>query len=252
MVDDSTFLISRQQRIAAWLVHLFTASGAVFGLLALWAVHQGRPVQAFWLMGATILIDSVDGAMARRARTKEAAPRIDGALLDNMVDYFTYVIVPAFFLLATDLLPVGWGPVGASILVLASAYQFTQAEAKTDDHFFKGFPSYWNLVVFYLFLLSPSVWLNLAVVLLLSLLVFVPIKYIYPSRLDYLSPNRWMRRGVLAFTLLWGATLVAILIIYPKSNPLFVGITLGYAVFYISLSLYRTFKPAQFPDDEDI
>ena len=83
VVGAGAFLISRQQRIAAWLVHLFTASGAVFGLLSLLAIHEGRFVQAFWLMSAGILIDSVDGVLARRAQTKVAAPRIDGALLDN-------------------------------------------------------------------------------------------------------------------------------------------------------------------------
>lgn len=248
MVEESTFFVSRQRRIAAWLVHLLTASGAVFGLLALWAIHEGRISQAFWLMSVTVIIDSVDGMMARRAKTKVAAPRIDGALLDNMVDYFTYVLVPAFFLLATNLLPDGWGPVGASILVLASAYQFTQSEAKTDDHFFKGFPSYWNIVVFYLFLLHMSVWANLAVILLFSLLVFVPIKYIYPSRLDYLSPHRWLRRTVFIGTLIWGVTTAAMLVIYPKTNPLFVFISVGYAIFYTVISLYRTFRPVEFPD----
>jgi len=251
MVDDSTFLVSRQQRIAAWLVHLFTASGAVFGLLALWAIHEGRIVQAFWMMAITIIIDSVDGAMARRAKTKVAAPKIDGALLDNMVDYFTYVMVPAFFLLATDLLPAGWGPLGASILVLASAYQFTQSEAKTDDHFFKGFPSYWNIVVFYLYLLPTSEWINLIVVILFSLLVFVPIKYIYPSRLEYLSPNRWLRRGVLAVTLIWGVATAATLVSLPNTNPIFVSVSLSYVVFYLVISLYRTIKPAEFPDSDE-
>ncbi|HMR66512.1 MAG TPA: CDP-alcohol phosphatidyltransferase family protein [Anaerolineae bacterium] len=251
MLDESTFFISRQKRIAAWLVHLFTASGAIFGLLSLWAIHEGQYIQAFWLMAVAVFIDSVDGALARRAQTKVAAPRVDGALLDNMVDYFTYVIVPGFFILATDLLPPGWGPIGASAIVLASAYQFTQSDAKTSDHYFKGFPSYWNIVVFYLFVWQTSAWINLVVVLVFALLVFVPIKCVYPSRLDYLSPNRWLRRGMLGATLMWAAATAAMLLMYPNIQPVFVYISVGYAVFYTLISLYRTFVPPKFTDMED-
>ena len=142
---------TQTQKMKAWLVHIFTASGAVLGLIALWAIHERHFIAAFWLMGVTIIIDSVDGFLARRTQAKLVAPQIDGALLDNIVDYFTYVLVPAFFLLVTKLLPSGWEFIAVSVLALASAYQFTQPEAKTDDHFFKGFPSYWNIVVFYLF-----------------------------------------------------------------------------------------------------
>jgi phosphatidylcholine synthase len=251
MLDESTFFISRQKRIAAWLVHLFTASGAIFGLLSLWAIHEGQYIQAFWLMAVAVFIDSVDGALARRAQTKVAAPRVDGALLDNMVDYFTYVIVPGFFILATDLLPAGWGPIGASAIVLASAYQFTQSDAKTSDHYFKGFPSYWNIVVFYLFVWQTSSWINLVVVLIFALLIFVPIKYVYPSRLEYLSPNCWLRRGMLGATLMWAAATAAMLLMYPNIQPVFVYISVGYAVFYTLISLYRTFVPAKFTDMED-
>jgi len=231
------------QKIKAWLVHVLTASGALFGLIALWAIHERYFIAAFWLMGITIIIDSVDGFLARRAQTKVVAPQIEGALLDNIVDYFTYVIVPAFFLLITELLPPGWEFVATAALVLASAYQFTQPEAKTDDHFFKGFPSYWNIVVFYLFFWQISPWTNLFIIFLLSLLVFVPIKYVYPSRLEYLSSNWWLRAGVFVATLLWGAATAGMLFEYPHSNPLYVAISMGYCVFYFLISLYRTFVP---------
>ena len=121
MLEESTFFISRQRRIAAWLVHLFTASGAVFGLFALWFIHLGGLLEAFWLMSAAVIVDSVDGILARRAQTKLAAPKVDGALLDNLIDFVTYVIVPAFFLLATDQLPNNWALLATSIMVLASA-----------------------------------------------------------------------------------------------------------------------------------
>jgi phosphatidylcholine synthase len=196
-------------------------------------------------MAVALIIDSVDGILARRAQTKVAVPRIDGALLDNMIDYVTYVIVPAFFLLVSELLPPGWNILGACVVVLASAYQFTQPHAKTYDHFFLGFPSYWNIVIFYLFFWQTAPWLNLLIIFVLALLVFVPIKYVYPSRLDYLTRNRWLRRGMLLATLLWGVATAALLWIYPETNWLMVAISLGYAVLYVLISLYRTFVPLE-------
>ena len=246
MVDESTFFISRQRRVAAWLVHLFTASGAIFGLLTLYAIHQREFLVAFWLMGGAIIVDSVDGILARRANTKEAAPKIDGALLDNLLDYVNYAMAPAFFFIVNDnLLPAKWRIIGASVIVLVSAYQFTQPEAKTKDHFFKGFPSYWNIVVFYLFFWQTSPQVNLIIVFILALLTFVPIKYVYPSRLDYLTRSQWLRRAMLTATILWGVATAALLWIYPGTNPILVSLSIGYAVFYVLISLYRTFVPIE-------
>ncbi len=234
---------STQQKIKAWLVHFFTASGAVFGLFALWAIHEGYFTAAFWLMGATIFIDSVDGFLARRTQAKIVAPQIDGALLDNIVDYFTYVILPAFFLLAADMLPFGWAFFATCTMLLASAYQFTQPEAKTDDHFFKGFPSYWNIVIFYLFFWQFNPWTNLVIIVLLALLVFVPIKYVYPSRLEYLTPNKGLRAAMVAATVVWGLATAGMLFTYPNNASIFVIISVSYCILYFIVSLYRTFKP---------
>lgn len=245
MVDEPIFYISRRRRVAAWSVHLFTASGGVFGLLTLYAIYLESYLLAFWLMGASIIVDAVDGVLARRAQTKVAAARIDGALLDNILDYLNYVTAPAFFLLVSDLLPPGWNFVGTSVMMLVSAYQFTQFEAKTDDHFFKGFPSYWNFIVFYLFFWQTPPWLNLVIVLVLAVLVFVPIKYVYPSRLDYLTHNRWLRRAMLAATILWGVATAALLWNYPQTNFVLVSLSILYILLYIGISIYRTFRPIE-------
>jgi phosphatidylcholine synthase len=113
---------------------------------------------------------------------KEVLPQFDGALLDNIVDYFTYVIVPASFLYETRSVPIGFNLVSAILITLASAYQFCQSDAKTDDYCFKGFPSYWNVVAFYLFMLDWPQWVNLVIIVALTVAVFVPFKYLYPSR----------------------------------------------------------------------
>lgn len=231
------------RRIYAWLIHLFTASAAILGLYTLYAIYQGQYILAFWLMGATIFIDSVDGTLARLCGVKSVVPRIDGALLDNIVDYFNYVITPAFFLLVSHLMPVHWEAVGASCIILASAYQFTQSDAKTADHFFKGFPSYWHLVVFYLFLADMNPWLNFAVVVLLSVLIFVPIKYVYLSRLDHVTRDPMLKGSLIAATILYGVATIGLLALYPQSNIYLVIYSWFFGILYCLLSLYRTFKP---------
>ena len=234
---------SLSQRFTGWLVHTFTASGACIGLLAMLAIYQTNLTKALWLMGATILIDAVDGMFARRANVKVVVPEIDGVLLDNIVDFFNYTIVPGFFLLVTNLLPAGWSIIGVMGMTLASAYQFTQIDAKTEDHFFKGFPSYWNIVVFYLFFWQMNPIINLCILVGLSLLSFVPIKFVYPSRMEYLTRNGVLKLLMMIFTLVWGAATFGLLWLYPKSNDFLVSICLAYGAIYILISLYRTFFP---------
>ncbi len=230
--------------IAAWLVHLFTASGAVFGLAAVYAIMQQHFKLAFALMAVTILIDAVDGYFARLIKIKEVIPNTDGALLDNIVDYFNYALVPAFFLLASPwLLPSAMEYVCVLLIVLAASYQFTQLDAKTADHYFKRFPSYWNIVVFYLFFCEMTPWVNATIVLFLVLLSFVPMKFIYPSRLDYLAKSAFLRVLMVAATIVWGLSTVGLLWIYPETSHLLVWISMSYIGLYAVISLYRTWKP---------
>jgi len=238
---QTNYSIGRQ--FACWLVHAFTASGACVGLLSLYAIYQHDLLLALWLMSATIMIDAVDGMFARKLEIKKVIPQIDGALLDNIVDFFNYTIVPCFFLMATDLLPAEWRLVSVMAIVFASAYQFTQIDAKTTDHFFKGFPSYWNIAVFYLFFWQLSDVANAGILALLTVLSFVPIKYVYPSRLDYLTDNDMLRAGMVVITLFWGVATVGLLWMYPASNPFLVAISVGYLLVYMGISFYRTWVP---------
>ncbi|MCA9938274.1 MAG: hypothetical protein KC418_06510 [Anaerolineales bacterium] len=223
---------TRANQLSAWGVHLFTASGIVWGVLALLAIIQGRWIPALIWMGAATMVDASDGTLARRFRVKEVLPGFDGALLDNMVDYFTYVIVPALFLYQGQLFPPRLALLGVIIITLASAYQFAQADAKTDDNYFKGFPSYWNVVAFYLFVMALPAWLNFLLVVLLGALVFVPIKYIYHSR------TAAFRRLTMFLTLLWGGAVVALLLSYPQHPTWLVWASFLYVVYYAATSLY--------------
>ena len=140
-------------------------------------------MKALWLMLASLIIDSTDGLLARRLRVSEALPFFDGALLDNIVDYMTYVFAPMVLLWSGGYLPDGnAGVVFAALPLLASSYQFCRVDAKTDDHFFYGFPSYFNVVAFYAIVFEPGPGALAAVLVVCSLLVFVPIRYVYPTR----------------------------------------------------------------------
>ncbi len=224
-------------RMKAVLVHLYTASGAVLALLMLVAAFQGEAVEALWLMLASLLIDSTDGLLARRFRVSEALPSIDGALLDNIVDYMTYVFAPMVLLWSGGYLPEGnAGIVLASLPLLACSYQFCRVDAKTDDHFFLGFPSYFNVLAFYVivFGLSPAAvtW----TIVVCSALVFVPIRYVYPTR----TVVFW--RLSLTLTALWLASYAAILWQMPDPAPLVLAFSVLYLFYYFGLSLYVSAK----------
>jgi phosphatidylcholine synthase len=171
----------RSARVAlAWAVHGFTALGAVAGLAALLAIGRGDLRAAALLMLLSLVIDCVDGSLARAARVQEYAPSLDGRRLDDIIDFLNYVVVAGVFLVAAGAVV---HPALAALPVLASCYGFCQASAKTDDDFFLGFPSYWNVVAIYLWLFATPAALGSALVVTLSVLVFVPLKYLYPSRM---------------------------------------------------------------------
>ena len=239
---ESTMPISPWLRLRASAVHLYTASGAVLALLILVAAYNGDAASALWFMLAALVIDSTDGLLARRFRVKEALPFFDGALLDNIVDYITYVFAPMVLLWSGGYLPAGTsGVVFAALPLLASSYQFCRVDAKTEDgaeidHFFLGFPSYWNIMAFYIIVFDLGSGTVGAILLFLSLLVFVPVRYIYPSR------TFAFRKVTLAFTSLWLASYVAILVQMPNPDPVLRALSLLYIVYYFGLSLYLSAK----------
>ena len=219
------------QRVAlAWGVHVLTASGGVIGMAALLAAGAGNlRVAALLLLGA-LAIDSVDGTLARAARVTEVVPRIDGRRLDDIVDYLNYVIVPAVFLVAAGSL-LHWGFAAAP--VLASAFGFAQTDAKTDDHFFLGWPSYWNIVALYLWGLDVPPALGTVVVLAFAAAVFVPLKYVYPSRMHAL------RRTTTVGGVVWVLLLTAAFLDPDETwrEPL-LRASLAFPLYYFAVSLW--------------
>jgi len=231
----AAYAASRTLRAAGWLLHLYTASGAVLALLAVTAAVDGDAIRALWILLAALFIDGTDGMLARRLRVKETIPGFDGARLDDIVDYLTYVFAPVVLLWTGNYLPGGWpGAVLAAIPLLASSFQFCRTNAKTEDHYFLGFPSYWNVVAFYVVVLDLTPAVTGLIVVACAVLVFVPVKYIYPSR----TP----RLRVLNLTLatLWLVLYAVILAGVPDPNPVVVALSLAYLAYYLLASVYLT------------
>ena len=223
------------KKVLAWSVHLFTATGAIWGFLSLMAIFEENwRVAIIWMIIA-MFVDGFDGMLARWFHVKEYAKGVDGGLMDNIIDYLNYVVVAAFILIkAPNLLPAGFEMIGAFSILLTSAYQFSQVDAKADEQsfFFKGFPSVWNFLAIYMMLLGLNPWFNFAILIVCNILVFVPVKYIYPSR------NTRLRRLTLVLTYLYGGIGVWGLTQYPSVPQWIVWISLLYVAYYVLLSFF--------------
>ncbi|MDP5364810.1 MAG: CDP-alcohol phosphatidyltransferase family protein [Paracoccaceae bacterium] len=181
----------------ALAVHLFTATGAVFAMLAMLAAVDGEWSLMFLWLVVAFAVDGVDGPLARKYEVKKYAGEFDGVLLDLIIDYLTYVFIPAFALFKSDLLP-GWtGWFAIIVITFASAMYFADTRMKTKDNSFSGFPGCWNMLVLVLFALSPDFWIILILVSLLAVAMFFPLKFIHPVRTE-----RW-RNLSLPMALAW-------------------------------------------------
>ena len=231
--------------VRSWVVHGYTATGAVLALLIVLAAVDGDVERALWLGLAALVIDGTDGMLARHFGVKERLPWFDGALLDNIVDYLTYVFAPVVLLLQTGYLPEGAaGTAVAALPLVASSYQFCRVDAKTDDHFFLGFPSYWNVVAFYAIAFDLSSTVVATIVVVCALLVPVPIRYIYPSRMATL------RGATLALSAAWLVSYAMIVLQLPSPSPVLLAVSLSYLVYYLGLSLLLEGRRRAARDDD--
>ncbi len=229
--DDGS---TAQRRALAMSVHLLTASGALWALLALDAIIAGDYRMAFLWMFVAMFVDSVDGPLARKVDVKHHAPHIDGARLDDIIDYVNYTFVPIVLLIHA-----GWLPnpalLWAAFPLVASALAFSNTESKdAEDGFFLGFPSYWNIFAFYVVVLATagSEWLVLLLTLAFSALSVMPVRFVYPNRIDRM---RWFFIGV---GMIWIASILLIALLYPDAPRLLVLASLAYPALYTVLSLW--------------
>ena len=217
--------------LLAWLAHAYTASGLILALLATVAVVEHDYRSAFFWLALQIFVDATDGVLARAARVSERIPWFNGAKLDDIVDYLTYVFVPALIVWQSVLVPPRSRMPVAFAMLLSSAYGFNRDDAKTADHFFTGFPSYWNIVVLYLLLTRWPAVVNASVLVTLAVLVFVPIRYLYPSR----TPVWRLPTNVLGA--IWGLLMLVMLWEYPAVNRTLLLLSYVFPAYYLALSL---------------
>ena len=217
---------------AAWGVHAYTASGAVIAFLALAAIGEQRFADVFRWLGVALAVDCTDGALARAVGVKRVLPYYDGSRLDDIVDYLTYVVVPVVMLYEAGFFPADHAKWIAAAPLLASAYGFCRSDAKTEDHYFRGFPSYWNVVALYAYALRISPAVTAAWVLILSILVFSPLKFLYPSR----APR--FRKSSIGLGAIWGAVMTYAVWTLPEAPALLVWASLAYPAYYCGMSFW--------------
>jgi phosphatidylcholine synthase len=212
-------------------VHAYTATGAVLAFLATQAATTRNFRMAFLWLFAAVLVDASDGLFARSVRVSERLPHFSGQKLDDLVDYLTFVFVPAVIVWQAAVVPALTTIAVVAAMLISSLYGFVSEDAKTTDHFFTGFPSYWNIVVLYLVVLGlPPVW-NAVILLALAALVFVRIGYIYPTRMSS------ARTLTLVLGSLWGVTMLVLIMQLPTPQRTIAWASLLFPAYYVVLSL---------------
>ena len=228
----------RPRTLLAWGVHLYTALGLVIAGLAAVLVVRGDAESIRWafiLMLAATAIDASDGTLARAVDVRRVLPGFDGRRLDDITDFHTYTSLPLLLVWRSGVLRPEQAP-WLLVPLLASVYGFSQADAKTEDGYFRGFPSYWNVVAFYLYYLRPPAGLALAVVLGLAVLTFVPAKYLYPSQPGALN------RVTAVLAALWAAALVLVLIGAVHPMRTWLAASLLFPAWYMGASWWVTLR----------
>jgi len=215
----------------AFAVHVFTAAGAALALGAMIYATHGRWGAMFLCLGAALVVDAVDGTFARHLKVAEVLPRWSGDVLDFVVDFVTYVFVPAYAITAGGLLPEALALPAGIAIVMTGALYFADRQMKTADNYFRGFPALWNLAAFYLFLLRPAPWAAAALVAVLAALTFMPFKFVHPVRVERLRPL------TLALLLLWSVlALIAVLRAFEPGG-LVAGGLVAIAIYFLAVGL---------------
>jgi phosphatidylcholine synthase len=217
----------------AYGVHIFTALGAALGFLALKAGLDGNVTLCFLWLGVALLVDAADGPMARKLNVQETASRYDGATLDLVVDFITYVFVPAAILLRPEVMSAPWGLASGLLITIGSALYFADTSMKTHDWWFRGFPAVWNIVVFYIAIFQPPSVVSFCIVAVLTAMMFLPVVFVHPVRVKKL-------RGLtIAALILWSGASVVALWQGLAPGSLVKGILLACIVYFAGLGFLR-------------
>ena len=223
--------------LQSYLVHIFTVSGVFLSFLALTEAIDGNLPLMFFYLAIALFVDGVDGSLARKVDVKKYTPSINGEILDNIIDFLNYVFVPSFVIYWLGLVPKGLELIIAGLILTVSCYTFANNNIKTSDFYFSGFPALWNVVVLYFYILNTDPFTNLIVILILSILTFIPIKYLHPFRVKKL------RKTSLSFLLIWMISTV-ILLYFNNLDEIILNISFSFWIltnlYFLLLTIYRT------------
>lgn len=226
------------QHLQALGVHLLTATGAVFAMLSMLAAAQAKWDMMFLWLVVAFFVDGIDGPLARRYDVSTHAPQFDGVLLDMIIDYLTYVFIPAFALFSSGLMD-GWtGWAAIIVITFASAMYFADRGMKSKDNSFWGFPACWNMVVLVIFVLEPNFWISLGAVTVLAVAMFLPLKFVHPVRTE-----RW-RALSLPVSVLWTAVATHAAWVNFDVSPLASWVLLGSTAYLLAAGIAQQLVPA--------
>jgi len=224
--------VAKLAAVRAFAIHVFTATGAALALLALIFATGGHWAAMFFCLGLALVVDGIDGPLARSFDVQGVLPRWSGETLDMVVDFVTYVFVPAYAIAASGLLPEALAIVAGVVVVISGAVYFADRRMKTEDNYFRGFPVLWNLAAFYLYLLEPREWLAAALIAALVLLTFAPIRFLHPLRVKRL---RMLNIALLAA---WAALAVIALAYNLAPGPYVTGLLVAIALYFFTVGLW--------------
>lgn len=221
--------------IAAWAVHALTLTGIIWASLAMLALFADQPKLMWLYLGIALIVDGIDGTLARKAEVRRYAPHFDGVILDSVIDYLTWTFIPALFLWRTGLLGDGGLAIGLLLLItVSSMFCYANTKMKTGDYYFLGFPAAWNVVALALWLLGAGIVFNAIVVVILSLLTWAPIAFVHPLRV-----KRFRMLNISAAAV-WIITSAALVALYPSAEPWIVAVWLASGIWLIVTGAIRT------------
>jgi len=240
-IENIVFKSRKVNRAFAWGAHFFTASGLIFGFLALIALLNGEQTLSFLFMGLALFVDGVDGSLARFVKVEEALPDIDGTTLDNVIDMVNYTILPVLMIYWYSMVPYNLVNLTCIVILLVSCYTFSDKKMKTSDYYFSGFSAFWNLLVLFLYILDLGLWFNFIAICVCAVLTFIPVKIIHPLRVKSL------RNNAIAFLFVWSFCTLFLILEKDHGAPIEIRqvvylIWLATSGYFVWVSLRRSFE----------
>ncbi|MGF6399821.1 phosphatidylcholine synthase [Pseudomonas frederiksbergensis] len=221
-------------RLKAWGAHGFTATGVVTAFLATLALLENQPTNCLLWLGVALIVDGLDGALARKVNVQSVLPSFDGSILDLVIDYLTYVFIPALFIYRYIPLPDYTLLLTVSLILVSSLFCFCNVNMKSKDNYFQGFPAAWNVVALCLYIIDPSPWITLLAVIGLALLTVTRMKFLHPFRVRRFMPIN------IAVTAIWLLCSLSLVVNHPVINPLVMGLWLLMSAYFLGICFWRT------------